>query len=165
MPKIKTMKEWASREGRAANKRRGDAFEKKIAAELGGAGYAVDVVEISRQMIVRRGRAAWITKKADFFGCIDLIAVRPGDPVLFIQATLDDSPSMFKRKAAEIEKIFVSKSDGRRVIIVQPHQPKLDDIDDLAAGVRYSVRELIYPGHWSRALLASVETDFGAAES
>ena len=156
-----TMKEWGARAGRSGNTRRGTDFEKKIAAELGGAGYAVDEAVISRTMILRRGRPAWTTKKADFFGCIDLTAVRPGDPVLFIQATLDDSRSMMKRKAAEIENVFVCASAGRRVLIVQPYKPDFDDIAGLAAGFSYEVHELVSPGLWDRGLLSS----FGSGSS
>ena len=161
-----TLKEWAARSaGRQSNTRRGGEFEQKIAAELGGAGYACDVVEISRQMIVRRGRSAWITKKADFWGCIDIIAAMPGAELLLIQATLDDSASMFKRKAAEIEKVFVTKTAGRRIIIVQPWAHDPDDVAAIGRGVRYCVHEMIAPGHWSRALLANVHENLRASGS
>lgn len=142
MKKPKTMKEWAARStGRSGNTRRGAEFEQRVSSELGGAGWACDVVEISRQMIVRNGRSAWMTKKADFFGCIDIIAVKPGFPALFIQTTLDDSESMFRRKAAEIENVFVAESAGRRILIVQ----KCEDADNMT---RYKIRELRGPGSW-----------------
>lgn len=164
--KPKTLKEWAARKsGRSGNTKRGAGFEAQIAAELGGAGWACDVVEISRQMIVRRGRSAWITKKADAFGCIDITAVKPGEPVLFIQATLDDSASMMRRKAAEIEKVFVTRSDGRRVLIVQPAEMTAEEARESGlVGIRYRVHELIAPGQWSRALLANVEERWEATK-
>jgi hypothetical protein len=140
----KTLKEWAAqKKGKHGNSRRGEAFEERIAGELRLQGYEVDVTELNRQMVMRRGRIGWVTKKADFFGCIDIIAVRPGSEVLFIQATLDDSESMARRKGAEMARVFVAQTPGRRILIVQPEEPAYE------GGPRYRVRELQLDGSWS----------------
>jgi len=89
---VKSLQEFQAerraREDRRRASHKGEAFEELIADELRKLGWIVDVTKLNRQFIRSRGVGRWITKKADYFESIDMIAIKPGNfPVLFIQAT------------------------------------------------------------------------------
>jgi len=113
---VQSIKDYAKRQKLRSNTQRGDSFEQDIAFELLAQGYVVDVTKINRS--IRRGR--WITLKADFFGAIDIIAMKPGvGPVLFIQATT--ARDIVSKKKRKIDDKLGDPADGRlHLVITRP---------------------------------------------
>jgi hypothetical protein len=73
------------------NKRaRDNRFQDWICAWLGARGWQTHNQKPASRMIrVKGGRLVWVSKRQDIFGCIDIIALRPEEKPLYIQATLD----------------------------------------------------------------------------
>ncbi len=115
MTKIQSIREWAKSKVLSGNTAKGNAFEQRVAAYLRANGWIVDVTELNRT--VRKGR--WVTKKGDFFGCFDLIAVHPVAPwTVFIQATT--APGEVPRKTAKIDAAFNGNFPGAAFHVVIP---------------------------------------------
>ncbi len=116
---MKTIKQWAASVARKGNTAKGENFERQVEKFLIQRGYLCDVTKMNRRMIYRSGRAAWITQKADFFGCIDIIAVGLGkSPMIFVQCTT--SKNLVKTKQREIEQVFGQRGLAQRFEIWIP---------------------------------------------
>jgi len=69
----------------------GNAWEKRILTYLESLGWTVDRAKMAQKCV---GPGIWVSYSADFFGCLDLIAINAEMPyTLCIQATLGDIKS------------------------------------------------------------------------
>ena len=99
------------------NTAKGDAFEQEIADDLLRRGAIVEVTKMNRQQIRTRGGWRWITKRADFFTSIDIIAFLPHRaPVFFIQATT--ARGMTAEKMRKIDATMKGASPGRELVVL-----------------------------------------------
>ena len=78
----------------AARKRRntrarGNAFQDRCAGYLTAEGYAAHNQKTASRAIPIKGKVVWVSQRNDIFGAFDLVAVRAGERVRFIQVTLD----------------------------------------------------------------------------
>lgn len=110
---MKTLKQYMAGQSKRGNTQKGNQFEQEIAENLRACGWIVDVTELNRSF--RRGH--WITKKGDFFGQFDIIALKTGDNcALFIQATTDRGIVSVKKRG--IDDAIGLPSKGREYLIV-----------------------------------------------
>ena len=72
---------------------RGNAFQDRCAGYLTAEGYAVHNQKTASRAIPIKGRLVWVSQRNDIFGAFDLVAVRAGEKVRFIQVTLDSGVS------------------------------------------------------------------------
>ena len=68
---------------------RGNAFELWCAAWLTENGWSVHRQQSISRPIPIKGKLIWTSPRNDILGCADLVAVKPGERVLFVQCTLD----------------------------------------------------------------------------
>lgn len=99
---------------RATNK--GSAFEELIADDLRARGWIVDVTKLNRSFVRTAAGARWITRKGDFFGEFDIIALKIAKSALFIQATTDRSIASKKRNG--IDENVPAIAPGREFLVV-----------------------------------------------
>ncbi len=118
MTEIPKLADWMKSQGRAGNKKRGDEFEAMIVSELQKQGFQVhlQVPSIKQYRNRTTGARGFVTKSADLFGCIDVVAFHPrADFTVFIQATTDKD--MVKRKILDVGGTFTTCVPSRRVEI------------------------------------------------
>ena len=95
MTSIRSIKDWAKGQARAGNTAKGSAFEESIAAYMRLNGWVCEVTKINRS--IRRGR--WVTIRADYFSCFDILALHQNEPhPVFIQATTSAGAVLQKMK-------------------------------------------------------------------
>jgi len=118
MTEIPQLKDFMRAKGRAGNKKRGDEFEALIVSELQKLGFQVHlaVPSIKKYWDRKTGARGFVTKSADLWGCIDVVAFHPrADFTLFIQATTDRE--MLKRKQKDVSGTFTTYRPSRRLEI------------------------------------------------
>lgn len=89
-PHMKECKADASRK-RRNTRARGNAFQDRCAGYLTAEGYATHNQKTVARAIPIKGKIVWVSQRNDVFGAFDLVAVRAGEKVRFIQVTLDSS--------------------------------------------------------------------------
>lgn len=119
-----TMGEWGALQRRRAATRKGDDFEARAVAFYIRMGFAVEQVRINRQMIFRGGRSGWITTKADFFGCFDLICLHQTLAPELVQCTSD--PGEASRKRRKIDMRFQLPVAGANLVVCVPGESPND---------------------------------------
>lgn len=82
----------------------GDEAERQACAALEQEGY---VVCRSWRQYSPIAPGKWISKEADFFNCFDIIAIKPGERIRFIQVTTEEGAWQKKRR-----KIAAAEPDG-----------------------------------------------------
>ena len=70
---------------------RGNAFQDRCTSYLETEGYSVHNQKTASRAIPIKGKIVWVSQRNDVFGAFDLVAVRAGEKVRFIQVTLDSS--------------------------------------------------------------------------
>ena len=118
MTEIPKLADFMRSQGRAVNKKRGDDFEALIVSELQKQGFQVHlaVPSVKQYRNMKTGSRGFVTKSADLFGCIDVLAFHPrADFTLFVQATTDKG--LVKRKIADVGQTFTTHRQSRRLEI------------------------------------------------
>ena len=77
------------------------AFQRWIKAYLEEDGYIVhNQTSCGKMIFLKNKKKIYVSTRNDIFGCIDLIGIKEGHPILWIQATLDTS---LKRKKEKLQ--------------------------------------------------------------
>jgi len=85
------------------NKRaKGNRLQRDVVRILKGWGYTVHNQCAVARPVKIKNRTIWVSKRNDIFGCIDIVAVRRGSRVRFIQVTAD---SGIGRKEKELRNV------------------------------------------------------------
>jgi hypothetical protein len=82
-------------------RKRGNDFQDWIEERLVAEGWSVHNQKTVSKAIPMKGKIIWVSGRNDILTC-DLIAVKPGEKTLFIQATLD---SGVKKRSLEMSDI------------------------------------------------------------
>jgi len=72
---------------------RGNDFQDRCAGYLEGEGYRVHNQKTASRPIPIKGRLVWVSQRNDVFGAFDLVAVKAGEKIRFIQVTLHSGVS------------------------------------------------------------------------
>ena len=107
--------------GKSSTREKGKRFERRIRQYLESLGWTVDVARAAIHFI---GPGKCFSSQCDFFGCADLICIKPDKPyTLFIQAHAGEA---YAKKRKDLE--LVKWSPAQRVQLWVPQEGILSGV-------------------------------------